>query len=96
MTASSIISVEDLTLALPDGADRKYALQGLTFDLQPKEILCIVGESGSGKSLCAQTIMGLLPDVIRVERGQNPLRWCRAYDALRRHAFAICAASVFP
>jgi peptide/nickel transport system ATP-binding protein len=69
MNASSIISVDDLTLALPEGADRAHALQGLSFDLQPREILCIVGESGSGKSLCAQTIMGLLPGVIRVERG---------------------------
>ena len=69
MNAETIISVEDLTLALPGGADRKYALQGLSFELRPREILCIVGESGSGKSLCAQTIMGLLPDVIRVERG---------------------------
>ncbi|NLS08095.1 ABC transporter ATP-binding protein [Rhizobium sp. P32RR-XVIII] len=70
MTAPGIISVDDLTLALPVGADRKYALQGLSFELQPKEILCIVGESGSGKSLCAQTIMGLLPEVIRIERGK--------------------------
>ena len=28
-----------------------------------------MGESGSGKSLCAQTLMGLLPHAIHVERG---------------------------
>jgi peptide/nickel transport system ATP-binding protein len=69
MTVSPVLSVSNLTLTLPDGADRKYALQDLSFELRPKEILCIVGESGSGKSLCAQTIMGLLPGVIGIERG---------------------------
>jgi peptide/nickel transport system ATP-binding protein len=70
MNSSPVLSVRDLTLTLPAGADRKHALQGLSFDLAEREILCIVGESGSGKSLCAQTIMGLLPKVIGVEKGE--------------------------
>ena len=70
MTEQLAISVHNLTLTLPAGADRKYALQNLSFDLPAKEILCIVGESGSGKSLCAQTIMGLLPSVIGIEKGE--------------------------
>jgi peptide/nickel transport system ATP-binding protein len=70
MTAASILSVRDLTLTLPEGGDRKYALHGLSFDLPEREILCIVGESGSGKSLCAQTIMGLLPKAIGIEKGE--------------------------
>ena len=63
------ISVQHLALRLPRGADRDYALADLSFDLPAGEILCIVGESGSGKSLCAQTLMGLLPRAISVERG---------------------------
>ncbi|MDL2397797.1 ABC transporter ATP-binding protein [Rhizobium mayense] len=70
MTSASVLSVRDLTLTLPLGGDRKYALRGLSFDLAEREILCIVGESGSGKSLCAQTIMGLLPKVIGIEKGE--------------------------
>ncbi len=63
------VSVQHLALRLPRGADRDYALADLSFDLPAGEILCIVGESGSGKSLCAQTLMGLLPRAISVERG---------------------------
>ncbi|RUT34746.1 ABC transporter ATP-binding protein [Arsenicitalea aurantiaca] len=63
------VSVEHLALRLPEGADRDYALADLSFTLPEGEILCIVGESGSGKSLCAQTLMGLLPKAIRIERG---------------------------
>ena len=63
------VSVQHLALRLPRGADRDYALADLSFDLPAGEILCIVGELGSGKSLCAQTLMGLLPRAISVERG---------------------------
>ncbi len=67
--AAPTVSVQHLALRLPEGGDRDYALADLSFELPQGEILCIVGESGSGKSLCAQTLMGLLPRVIRIERG---------------------------
>jgi ABC-type glutathione transport system ATPase component len=65
----SLLSVQDLTIALPPGADRPHAVAGVSFTLDPGEVLCIVGESGSGKSLSAAAIMGLLPPVLRRERG---------------------------
>jgi len=68
-TAAPTVSVQHLALRLPLGGDRDYALSDLSFELPQGEILCIVGESGSGKSLCAQTLMGLLPRAIRIERG---------------------------
>jgi peptide/nickel transport system ATP-binding protein len=70
MTDKNVVSIRNLTLALPEGGDRKYALVDLSFDLPEKQILCVVGESGSGKSLCAQALMGLLPKAIRIERGE--------------------------
>jgi peptide/nickel transport system ATP-binding protein len=66
----SILTVKNLRLALPEGGDRQFALDDLTFELGERKILCIVGESGSGKSLCAQTVMGLLPKAIRVAGGE--------------------------
>ncbi|WP_108662910.1 ABC transporter ATP-binding protein [Acuticoccus kandeliae] len=66
----SILSVEDLSIALPKGADRALAVKGVSFTIEAGEILCVVGESGSGKSMAANAIMGLLPDMVRVTGGR--------------------------
>jgi peptide/nickel transport system ATP-binding protein len=68
--SKAVISIKDLRLALPPGADREYAVDGVSFDLIPGKILCVVGESGSGKSMCAHALMGLLPDTIGREAGE--------------------------
>jgi peptide/nickel transport system ATP-binding protein len=59
--ASPVLSIENLFVDLPGGADRKHAVGGLTLSVNPGEIVCVVGESGSGKSVTAQAVMGLLP-----------------------------------
>ncbi len=56
-----VLDIRDLTVRLPAGADRENAIQGVSFTVKPREILCVVGESGSGKSVTAHTVMGLLP-----------------------------------
>lgn len=66
-----LLKVEDLTLRLPNGADRPYAVNSLSYSLYPGEILCVVGESGSGKSMTANAVMGLLPKAIKVEKGPS-------------------------
>jgi peptide/nickel transport system ATP-binding protein len=58
---SALLSIRDLSVRLPRGADRSHALSDVSLDLAPNEILCVVGESGSGKSLTAAAVMGLLP-----------------------------------
>ncbi|RJE79223.1 ABC transporter ATP-binding protein [Paracoccus sp. JM45] len=65
----SLLSVTNLTIGLPKGADRSYAVKDVSFDLQPAEMLCIVGESGSGKSMSANAIMGLLAEGLSVASG---------------------------
>ena len=65
----SLLSVENLTVALPAGGDRPHAVSDVSFRLDPGEILCIVGESGSGKSVSANAIMGLLPRFLPVVGG---------------------------
>ncbi|UZE50600.1 ABC transporter ATP-binding protein [Rhodopseudomonas sp. P2A-2r] len=69
MTATPAVSIKDLKIALPEGAERPYAVNGISIDLIPGEIVCVVGESGSGKSMCAHALMGLLPDSVRTETG---------------------------
>ncbi|OGK79629.1 MAG: microcin ABC transporter ATP-binding protein [Candidatus Rokubacteria bacterium GWC2_70_16] len=53
--------MRDLTVRLPRGADRENAIQDVSLEVRPQEILCLVGESGSGKSVTAYAVMGLLP-----------------------------------
>ena len=66
----SLLAVESLSVALPPGGDRPHAVGGVSFTLDPGEILCIVGESGSGKSVSAGAIMGLLPRALPVTAGR--------------------------
>ncbi|KJC40384.1 microcin ABC transporter ATP-binding protein [Bradyrhizobium sp. LTSP885] len=70
MSATPVVSIKNLKLALPPGADRPYAVDDVSFELVPGKILCVVGESGSGKSMCAHALMGLLPDTIIREAGE--------------------------
>jgi len=65
-----LLRVERLSLALPEGADRLYAVDNVSYDLSASEILCIVGESGSGKSMTANAIMGLLPTGVHASNGR--------------------------
>ncbi len=65
----TLLSIRDLSIALPVGADRLYAAKDINFDLAPGEILCIVGESGSGKSMSANAVMGLLPQGVEPDKG---------------------------
>ena len=59
---SALLEIEGLKVALPEGADRALALDGLSLTVAPNEIVCLVGESGSGKSLTAGAVMRLLPE----------------------------------
>ena len=60
MTAPPAVSIKNLRIALPKGAERPFAVDGVSLDLRPGKIVCVVGESGSGKSMCAHALMGLL------------------------------------
>lgn len=60
---SETLTVERLTIGLPEGADRPFAVENVSLTINKGEILCVVGESGSGKSMTANALMGLLPQV---------------------------------
>jgi peptide/nickel transport system ATP-binding protein len=64
-----VLSIRDLSVRLPEGADRPFAVRNLSLDLFRDEVLCVVGESGSGKSVTAASILRLLPPQLRVAGG---------------------------
>ncbi|MBA2587970.1 MAG: ABC transporter ATP-binding protein [Alphaproteobacteria bacterium] len=65
-----LVSIQNLTVALPVDADRPLAVEDVSLEVGRNEIVCIVGESGSGKSLTAHAIMGLLPGRVAATAGQ--------------------------
>jgi peptide/nickel transport system ATP-binding protein len=69
----SRLDVQGLTIRLPRGADREFAIQDVTLQLAAGEILCVVGESGSGKSVTASAVMGLLAPGLSIAGGRMAL-----------------------
>jgi ABC-type glutathione transport system ATPase component len=67
--SAPILSIADLSVSLPAGADRAHAVSGVSLTVNANEIVCLVGESGSGKSMIAHTILGLLPPGVAVAGG---------------------------
>lgn len=70
----TLLSVEHLRIALPEGADRSHALYDLSLQLRSGECLCVVGESGSGKSMLAKALLRQLPTPLTVESGRLVFR----------------------
>ncbi|MEY2781919.1 MAG: Glutathione import ATP-binding protein GsiA [Pseudomonadota bacterium] len=75
------LHIQQLSVALPQGADRAHAVSGLSLSIEPGQTLCIVGESGSGKSVMATTVMGLLPKELHASQGQVLLNGESLLDA---------------
>lgn len=61
-----LLEVNNLHTSFFTDSGEVKAVNGVTFNLKPGEIMGIVGESGSGKSVTAYSIMQILADTGRI------------------------------
>ena len=66
----SLLQVRNLVVEFPGRRGTLRALDDISFDIAPGEILGVVGESGAGKSLTGAAIIGLLEPPGRIASGQ--------------------------
>jgi peptide/nickel transport system ATP-binding protein len=76
----SLLQVQNLIVEFPGRHGTLRALDGISFDIAPGEILGVVGESGAGKSLTGAAIIGLLEPPGRIGSGQIVLEGERIDD----------------
>ena len=65
-----LLKVRNLVVEFPGRRGTLRALDNISFDIAPGEILGVVGESGAGKSLTGAAIIGLLEPPGRVASGE--------------------------
>jgi peptide/nickel transport system ATP-binding protein len=66
----SLLQVKNLVVEFPHRRGTLRALDDVSFDIAPGEILGVVGESGAGKSITGAAIIGLLEPPGRIAGGQ--------------------------
>jgi peptide/nickel transport system ATP-binding protein len=68
--ATPLLEVRHLKVEFPGRRGTLLALDDISFDISPGEVLGVVGESGAGKSLTGAAIIGLLEPPGRIASGE--------------------------
>ncbi|MEQ0643692.1 ABC transporter ATP-binding protein [Mycobacterium tuberculosis] len=63
---SPLLEVTDLAVTFRTDGDPVTAVRGISYRVEPGEVVAMVGESGSGKSAAAMAVVGLLPEYAQV------------------------------
>ncbi len=86
--AAPLLQVKNLRVEFPTRRGTLVALDDVSFDIAPGEVLGVVGESGAGKSMTGAAIIGLLEPPGRIARGEILLDGKRIdnlrYEQMRR------------
>ena len=62
--SEKLLEVKDLTVVYKGDHELVRAVNGISFDLAPGEVIGLVGETGAGKTTTALSILRLLPDKV--------------------------------
>ncbi|MGE0724021.1 MAG: ABC transporter ATP-binding protein [Alphaproteobacteria bacterium] len=88
MQNAPLLRVDDLRVEFPTRRGNLVAVDGVSFDIAPGEVLGVVGESGAGKSMTGSAIIGLLEPPGRIAGGEIVLDGKRIdnlpYEEMRR------------
>ncbi len=88
MSQPPLLEVRNLRVEFPTRRGTLVAIDDVSFDLAPGEVLGVVGESGAGKSITGAAIIGLLEPPGRIAGGEIRLNGRRidnlATDQMRK------------
>ena len=83
-----LLEVKNLCVEFPTRRGTLVAVDDVSFDISPGEVLGVVGESGAGKSLTGNAIIGLLEPPGRIAAGEVRLEGRRIdqlpYEEMRK------------
>jgi len=75
MPHTHILTINNLTTIFPDENGGLRALKDVTFDVHPREFICVLGPSGSGKTTLLRILAGLIKPTsgsFRFGHGEQP------------------------
>lgn len=70
-----ILTIRNLSAVFPDNNGGLQALEEISFDVHPREFVCVLGPSGSGKTTLLRILAGLIPPTsgsFRFGHGEQP------------------------
>lgn len=75
MSQHSILSIRNISAVFPNDNGGLRALETISFDVKPREFVCVLGPSGSGKTTLLRILAGLIPPTsgsFTFGRGEEP------------------------
>ncbi|MBJ3785963.1 ABC transporter ATP-binding protein [Devosia sediminis] len=69
-----VLSIKDLVVEFPFRDDVFRAVDGVSFDIMPGEVVGVVGESGAGKSMTGSAVIGLIDRPGHIAGGEIRLK----------------------